>query len=48
MMGKYKPVKIGSEWTIFRDDGDKLRQSIPIKYYKNKLNALKAIKRRFG
>jgi len=47
-MGKYKAVKIGSEWTIFRDDGDKLRQSVPVRYYKTKKGAERAIKRRFG
>jgi len=47
-MAKYKPVKIGTEWTIFREDkGDKkLYQSIPIRYYKTKSGAERAIKKR--
>jgi len=46
-MGKYKPIKIGTEWTIFRVDGKDLKQSLPIKYYKTKISAERAIKRRF-
>ncbi len=46
-MAKYKPVKIGTEWTIFREDGKDLRQSRPIRYYKTKASAERAIKKRY-
>ena len=48
-MAKYKPVKIGTEWSIFREDkGDKkLYQSRPIRYYKTKVSAERVIKKRY-